>query len=71
MPLIYPVDRPYRLDETEPSAPSGGLQLKRRKSDLLDLGFIVSWQPATPKTNPIQKGLYHRFSERREWAEDV
>ena len=31
MPLIYPVDRPYHLDETEPSAPSGGPHLKKQK----------------------------------------
>ena len=35
IPLIYPVDRPYRLDETEPSAPSGGTHLKKNMFVLL------------------------------------
>ena len=29
--LIYPEVRPYRLDKTDRSAPSGGLQLKKQK----------------------------------------
>ena len=34
-PLIFREDRPYRLDETDRSAATGGLQLKKSKSTFL------------------------------------
>ena len=38
------MDRPYRLDETEPSAPSGGPHLKKQKSDFFEFGLYIFLQ---------------------------
>ena len=38
------MDRPYRLDETEPSAPSGGPHLKKQKYDFFKIGLYIFLQ---------------------------